>query len=350
MKSELATKEQKNGLKAIYNKLWDVLFFLLIFPAIIGSFFLVREVKAFRHKLRQVDTGSHLPDFSDLKLCIPILSVTLILKIICENICVIFTRKIVSTKYPQPTTEEKKIENEKIAKKLAQHIFKGSYYLFISIFAFFVLKDIDYCPVYIGGSGSLKNSYKPGYPESYFFERTKYFNLHYLICLSYSLADIIYLLFIYEKQTDFLNMLLHHICTITLILYSFLTNLSNIGSVVLLIHNITDVVVHITRFGIRAKFPEFFLIITGIILILVFIYLRLFVFAECIYSLAYGFCRWDDGWTTRFLVLFLSCLYLLHVNWTIRLLEKAYQKIRGNKITDTTSFKKSKELKDKKRE
>ena len=350
MKSEISNKQQQNGIKAIYNKLWDILFFLLIFPSIIASFFLVKSVKGFRHKLKQLDKGSHLRDFSDLKLCIPILSVTLIIKIVCENTLVCFTRKIVSMKYPRPDTEEKKLENEKIAIKLAQHIFKGTYYFLISVFAFFVLKDCDFFPIYIGGNGSLKNTYKPGYPDSFYFPRPKYFDLHYLICLSYSLADLIYLLFIYEKQTDFLNMLLHHICTITLILYSFITNLSNIGSVVLLIHNVTDVAVHITRFGIRAKFPEIFLIVTGIILILVFIYLRLFIFGECIYTLVAGYYKWDDGWTTGFLVLFLCCLYLLHVNWTLRLLEKAYQKIRGNKITDTTSFKKAQELKEKKKE
>ena len=335
--------------KSLCDTICDICFSLLLLPAAIGTYFLAKDVQKFRNNLLKLVPSFHLPTYSDFKLCIPILLVILVLKILCENLLVCYTKTILAKQYRNPDTEEKKIESQKVAKKLAQHIFKGTYYILITLFAYYVHKDLDYFPKTLGGSGQLKNMFLPGYPKSFLFTKPKYFDLHYLICLSYAISDLLYLLFIYEKQTDFINMLLHHICTISLIIFSFLTNYSNIGSMVLIIHNATDVLVHMTRFSIRSNTPEIIRDITGVTLTFAFIYLRLFVFGECIY-VTIKYIVWEWGWTTTFLITFLCFLYVMHINWTLRLLEKALQLVMGYNLSDTTTFKSSKELNEKKKE
>ena len=118
---------------------------------------------------------------------------------------------------------------------------------------------------------------------------------------------------------------------------------------VLIIHNATDVLVHMTRFSIRSNTPEIIRDITGVTLTFAFIYLRLFVFGECIY-VTIKYIVWEWGWTTTFLITFLCFLYVMHINWTLRLLEKALQLVMGYNLSDTTTFKSSKELNEKKKE
>ena len=77
-----------------------------------------------------------------------------------------------------------------------------------------------------------------------------------MLCLSYFANDFFWLLR-EDKQTDFINMLLHHICTISLIVFSHLVNYSNVGSIVLILHMESDIFVHSTRFLLQTDFPEF---------------------------------------------------------------------------------------------
>ena len=49
------------------------------------------------------------------------------------------TEKIMKSKYKNPNDEKNFILGKIYKRKLASHIFKGSFYLFMTIFAYFIL-------------------------------------------------------------------------------------------------------------------------------------------------------------------------------------------------------------------
>ena len=183
----------------------------------------------------------------------------------------------------------------------------------------------------------MPNMFLKGYPNSYYHIKPKLFDLHYIICLSYFSSDLIYLLFIYERQNDFFTMILHHICTISLIIFSFITNYSNIGSIVLILHNASDIFVHFTRILIQTDCHEIFKDTSGVFLVFFFIYTRIYVFGDVIYTI-WHYITWDWGWVTFSLWAFLTFLYLMHINWSLMLLHKMIILILGIQITDNVNY------------
>ena len=229
--------------------------------------------------------------------------------------------------------EESILKNRNILKI---HIFKGSIYTFLTIFGYYVLKDINYYPKSLLGNGWLPNMFIKGYPDSFYLEKPPLFDFYYMLCLSYFISDLVGL-FREAKQTDFINMLLHHICTISLIVFSHLVHYSNVGSIVLILHMESDIFVHITRFFLQTDVPEIIKNISGLILVFNFLYTRIYVLGDIIYVL-YMYVTWK-GIIDWFLLIFLSIIYIMHINWAIMLLQKMFALFMGTKLNDTRDFK-----------
>ena len=332
--------------KQKYDMIWNIFFGLLLIPTCIGLYFLLRDTKKFINDIKIRNPLYKFPAISDFKQVLLILPIIIILKVICESAFMHISEKIMKKIYKNPKDEKNYILGKIYKRKITSHMFKGLYYLFITIFGWYILKDLDYFPTYLLGKGYMPNMFLKGYPNSYYHIKPKFFDLHYIICLSYFTCDLIWLLFIYETQSDFINMFLHHICTISLISFSYLTNYSNIGSIVLLIHNETDILVHLTRLLLQTDAPEIIKDISGVTLTINFLYMRLFVLAKAIYCV-YHYVTWDEGWVTFSLLSFLTFLYCMHVNWAFMLLQKAFVLILGTKLSDTTNFDKTLEKKEK---
>jgi hypothetical protein len=334
------TNTKSKSLKEQYDKTWNIIFGIMLVVAVIGTCFIAGEIKELSATLRATNPDYNWSSFSDMKWCIPMFICIILLKLTLEPALVHFTKKIMAKEYRNTNDPEKYQEGIKVSKKLANHIFKGSYYLFITIFGYYILDQTNFFPRSLLGHGSLSNLFLPGYPQSFFFYKPKYFDTYYLICFSYTCADFIYLIFFYERQTDFINMLLHHVCTMSLILFSFCTNYTHVGSIILFLHNETDIFVHLTRFLIRTDCPEKIKDITGILLVINFIWVRLFVLGQIIYTIV-KYITWDWGYIVSFSLSFLCFLYIMHLNWTLKLLEKVYQLACGKQLSDTDGFKKN---------
>ena len=63
-------------------------------------------------------------------------------------------------------------------------------------------------------------------------------------------------------------MFTHHICTIFLIIFSFITNYSNIGSLVIFCHMESDILGHAIRFIVQTDQPIFFIGLIGVSLMI----------------------------------------------------------------------------------
>ena len=109
----------------------------------------------------------------------------------------------------------------------------------------------------ISGNGNMKNLYSKGVYSLSFFERPPLFDFHYYVNLAYTFADLICVVFIYDKQTDILVMSFHHFCTIVLIIFSYYNHFDSIGAIILYLHNFSDIFVYIGRVLLYTKSPGF---------------------------------------------------------------------------------------------
>jgi len=247
--------------------------------------------------------------------------------------------RIVLNKYNDPK-DEANFELGKIyKKKLATNFFKIFYYTSISIFAYITLNQLKYFPISLGGEGALKNMFLPGYPHSLFHTKPEYFDVYYMTGLGFNITDLVWLIFIYELQTDFKMMLLHHLCTISLITFSYISNYSNIGCVILFLHDFGDIFVYLARIVINIEVKSPFKIGSGILLVIVLLYTRIYVLGEVLYTI-WNYVTWEWNAVENCLFTFVCFLYMLHINWVYIIFRKIYSGMFENKIEDSSQVKK----------
>jgi ceramide synthetase len=340
--SKEKSETQEKTIKEKYDKAWNIIWKICIIITIFGIFQLSKNIDIFRNKLINQNKNYNFPKYSDLIKCVYFMVLIGFFKYTLEHYFQKISVRIMKEQYRNPKNEKNRKLGIIYKKKLAIHMFKGLCYLILTVSGYLILKDLDFYPKSLLGHGWLPNMFIKKYPNSFYFEKPKYFDTYYFFCFSYFSTDLFWLLFINEKQTDFINMLLHHICTISLISFSYLTNFSNIGSIVLLLHVETDIFVHLTRLLIQTDCPEIFRNISGVTLTINFLYVRLYVFGQCLYTIYY-YITWEWDCVVWFCFLFLFFLYLMHVNWALMLLYKAILLPMGTSITDTREY----ELEDK---
>ena len=334
-KQEKKSKELKTT-KEIYDDLWNKIFYACLCLTIVGIFYLIRGVGKFRNTLISLNPSYQFSKYSDFLICIPLFILISSFKYCIQKCLIKICEKVMKKSYRFPKNEKDRQLGEKYRLKLPIHAFKGTMYFLLTIFGYFVLKDINYFPKSLLGKGWLPNMFINGYPNSFYLEKPPFFDFYYMFCLSYFSSDLVWLLFINEKQTDFVNMLLHHICTISLIIFSHLVNYSNVGSIVLFLHLESDIFVHLTRFLLQTDAPEIIKDISGIVLVFNFLYVRVYVLGDIIYVL-YNYITWK-GVVDSFLLILLSIIYLMHINWAIMLVQKMIALFMGTKLYDTREY------------
>ena len=159
----------------------------------------------------------------------------------------------------------------------------------------------------------------------YFFEKTSYFDLYYLLNLGWAIFDT-YLVFNLPKQSDFLLMVLHHLATVSLILFSYLTNYSSVGCIVFYLHYFGDAFGYILRLFVYIKVPAFCKFLSGLSIIVLFFYTRLLVFGSILYDTYYYLEFW--GVIEKFCFIFEIFLYNMHILWYTLICKKLFTWMR----------------------
>ena len=329
-KKEFTTKEK-------YDDFWNKIFTAFLGLAFVGLFYLIRDVDDFRKRLISLNPNYAFPKVSDFKICFPLFILISSFKYFCQKHLVSFCGSVMKKNYRFPKNEKDRQLGEKYRHKLPDHLFKGTMYITLTAFGYYILKDLDYFPKSLLGKGWLPNMFIKGYPNCFYLEKPKLFDFYYMFCFAFFCSDVIWLLFINDKQTDFIIMLCHHVCTLSLIIFSYLINYSNVGSIVLLLHVETDIFVHSTRFLIQTDFPEIIKNISGLALVFNFLYVRIYVFGNIIYVL-YKYITWKTT-VDSFLIAFLTIIYAMHINWAIMLVQKMIALFMGTKLYDTREYK-----------
>ena len=166
-----------------------------------------------------------------------------------------------------------------------------------------------------------------------------FFNIYYLGALAFHITDLIWLLGVYDTQTDFLMMLVHHVCTISLITFSYLVNYFHGGAIILILHDFGDIFSYITRLCMNTCAPESTKLATGILVLAVWIYTRLYALAFVIYEIYLGL---STHWSilNRILWGMQIFLYILHCFWVYMIFKKILDAVFKKKYTDTFKIKK----------
>ena len=335
-------KETKESGKKImtakekYDNIWNHFFYACFGLTLVGIFYMVKGVNNFRNKLISLNPSYEFSKYSDFIICIPLALIINMTQHYMPKLLKNFIEKVMKKAYRFPKNEKDRQLGEKYRIRLPIHVFKGSMYIFFTLFGYYVLKDINYFPKSLLGKGWLPNMFIKGYPDSFYLEKPPYFDFYYMFCLSFFISDLIGL-FREDKQTDFINMLLHHVCTISLIVFSHLVHYSNVGSIVLFLHMESDVFVHVTRFFLQTDAPEIIKDVSGLFLVFNFIYTRTYVLGDIIYVL-YMYVTWK-GIIDWFLLIFLTLIFIMNFNWALMLLQKMFALFMGTKLNDTRDFK-----------
>ena len=176
------------------------------------------------------------------------------------------------------------------------------------------------------------------YPNFYFFHKPKYFDFLYMMNLCYYLTDLIWLIWINEPTNDYNLMIIHHISTIVLIFFSFWTNTSNIGSMIFYLHNIGNVFVYFLRVFMYSDLNTIIKGMMTMVLIVIWIYTRLFVFGKLIMIVYYDLTPWSL--VIYFLWPLAVILYIMHVYWVYEILNKLKLLLTTNTVEDVSKVKK----------
>ena len=324
------TEENKEKEGIFWNSFWFVCILLSIVLISISCFF----INDFNNSIRKYNLKYRWPKLTDLIPSLYLLPMIICYKLFIEYLSKDFVENCLSNKYKHPKLKELK---DKYRLKLSRHLYKITFYTGITIFGYYVLKDLPYFPKSMGGKGYMPAMFLPGFPNSYFHEKPPLFDFYYNLNLAYFFCDFIFLI-ISERQSDFINMLLHHICTISLIIFSFMTNYSNIGCLVIFCHMQSDILGHAIRFVVQTDLPIFIIGLTGISFLSNFIYMRQYVFGEMIYTI-YKYITWKWDIITFMLWLFLVILYIMHFRWSAILLVKEGQIVfQKKRVTDGIKY------------
>lgn len=295
------------------------------------------------NKKEFIPESYELPKLADFKILIVFFPILLIIKIVFENFFNGFMYKyFLASKYKNPEN----VENYKLGlvykKKLATSLFKVVYYTSSIIIGHFVIKELDFIPSELGGNGDMSAIVNMTYPNYLFYSKSQYFNQYYLLGLAFVLTDLVWLIFFYEVQTDFYLMVLHHSITISLVIFSYLGNFSQIGIIVFYLHDLTDIFVYITRIIINTDYNDTIKLTPCVMLLVTYIFYRIYLFSKLIYTVGYYhyfiYQRKND---IEFNILWLFKIFLLimHIYWVSQIIKRFIFYKSSSKIEDVGKVK-----------
>ena len=314
-----------------------VTYFLITF-ALYCSFLMYTGLESHMKKLQAFNPSFKFPKKEDLYPTIWIFLILIFIHKIFNVLTIDFIEKHLSKRYDE-------IDEINIYKnKVSTNVIKLFLYFSSSVIGYYALRDLEFFPWTLGGTGEFKNIFTKGFPEYLFFKKTELFNFYYNYNLAFALLDT-YILISFPSQTDFLLMILHHIVTVNLVVFSFLTNMSHIGSIVYFTHYSSDILGMVIRILIHLDVSEIYSCYFTFAFLFIFIYNRLFVFGDVIYQ-TYSFVLfYDYNIYPLYLCGFLAVIMTLNLIWIVLISKKTILFLITGRIEEIYKLKKVGETK-----
>lgn len=228
--------------------------------------------------------------------------------------CIIITllRKFLISKFKiisNKIVRRDKPDRDSRVDKCATQIYKSLNYISLSIIGFVLLKNENYFPKELGGNGDIEQMWV----DLPYQNQSKNIYYYYVIALSYHLHSLIDQ-FKYYGKPSFGDMMLHHIITIGLILFSFFNNYARIGTLVLFVHDISDIFGALTKMSMHLSY-EIITIFNYIMMLVLWAYFRLYVYPFKVINSALKQVPYPHHEKNKFLILLMASLVVLHVYW-----------------------------------
>ncbi|OMJ66585.1 hypothetical protein SteCoe_36521 [Stentor coeruleus] len=235
-----------------------------------------------------------------------------------------FSLKIVAKKYH---TDEK-LER---AERLVKSIFKATYFLFSTFFAYFIASNSYFMPASLGGTGEIHNLFKD---TPYFsHDGLPYIRQYIIIQLGYHMHSLIVLI-TSKIRNDFMEMLLHHFVAIMLISLAYLMNYLPVSLLVLYSHDISDFFVSLSRFLVDTDL-SLLKSVSFIFLVISWFYTRLIVFPfDLIRASCYENPMINEIYGIEVITVMLHVLLVLHAYWFVLLMKMLAKLVAAKNLVD----------------
>jgi len=325
----------------IFTNLWvDLITYLLIGTVIFGSYIMYFKIDDRISALKSENQEYIFPSYSELLHGIYYFMFLVLL----HKFFLFFSINIVEKNLtPKYFVKGEEYLAEIYKKKVSTAIFKGFFFVFSTIFGYYVMKDLNFLPSSLFGNGQFSKLFDSGYPEIFFFQKPQHFDLYYKINFAFALFDG-YVLISNPLQSDFLIMVLHHLVTYSLIVFSFISNYSHVGAVVYYIHYFGDIFSCIVRSVIHLNTSDKVMFISTFVFLVVFSYTRLYVYGDVIYQVIKSSYEWNI--IEYALCSFLNILMLLNVLWVVLITKKFIKYCLTGNIEEIYKIKKEKQKSD----
>lgn len=257
--------------KTIWNSLGTSKMQLLFFAIFLMMCpFLALFLKEFNsiYQMRVANNPTYdWPLYSDLLLALLSSIIITLLLFFIKATCTGLFENFISERYQGKERKDR-------AEKMVKSAFKGSYFFFAAVFAYFIAKDSFFMPRNLGGIGNVEDTFL-GYP--YFSkEGLYYFKEYFMIQLGYHFSSLVVLIFS-EIRNDFMEMLLHHSITVFLLSLAYLMNYLPVSLMILYTHDISDAFVCLVRVFVDTK-HKYITFVCYVLLMISWVYTRLYVF------------------------------------------------------------------------
>lgn len=243
-----------------------------------------------------------------------------------------------SKKYRNPTNTQDAQIAKMLPEKLGIHIYKTLFYACSSLYGYKVLKNEDYFPPSCFGKGEMKNIFKAGYPNLFYHNNSPEFVNFYMIGGAYYLGEFLFFVFSQEmKRNDVPEMILHHICAIGLIAFSYITNYTHIGAIILFYNVLSDIPNHILKLLLKLEVPDYVPAVQAVIFLFIFSFYRMYVHGQVVYTI-YFYANWKWEGVTLVLFNFLIILLVLQIFWCSVIFISIVQKVLKLSVDDYEHF------------
>lgn len=308
------------------NRLLNTVFKILSLFGILWIAFLTYKYDSYWKYWGQFAPENYdYPSLYDFKYVLLSFVFIVILKFSLEYISGPLMYLILHDKYKEITTGDKETEDNYL-KQMKTSFFKLTWYILIVLVGFRIIPYLEFFPKEVFGNGDLRAFYSKGVPYTIIsFQRPELLKIYYMASLGFTFTDSIFLIFVHKKRSDFDLMVLHHVLTIGLVAFSYLTNNIHAGSVIFFLHDLTDIFVYLTRIVINTFINDILKYIHCALFLFIFVYFRIYILSDIAYTIYFY-----SEWTLFLAVLwhFLCVLILMHIYWSCKIVERfLYKKL-----------------------
>eukprot|EP00347_Sterkiella_histriomuscorum_P004735 403359308 len=314
-----------SGFREVLEYKSQLAFLVIGIFGFIGLLKFIQEFNAIRQwmKLNHEAPDYGWAEFSDFKITLISAGISLVSNQIMNLITWPFFYAFCKEKNDEDLRKSKTL-------KACNSLYKGVYFISVTVWGFYVLKDTDYLPWTLLGKASYDN-FNVGYPSVAWPAGMREY---YLGTMGYHVHQL-FQHALHPMRNDFVEMFLHHCVTLVLYGGSYMVGMTDAGSVIMFLHDWADVFTSFVRCFTETTITSIS-VVSAIGMTLSWFYTRIIVFPAIIYYTCFQRDIYNGAGfiADKFLGSFLVILFILHCYWFVILLKSIQKFVKVGKAED----------------